>query len=165
MELTQINYDRPAYHTQTQTIFKVYGKKNVIANSIRLIDLKLNLDTPSNFNSFCGVYGVLKEVILKIGGREVNKYNAPELYTLILNNTSHEVINDLDSVLFGNSGIYFDAGNALYYKSVVVDANSQSIYLNNLLKYLGSTDYINKDIEIIITWNTSLDFVSSVVEV
>lgn len=98
-------YMNPTTHTQSMTTWRVVGTENILANSLRILNLKFNFDEEVVFKSNVGVWGCVNRIrFLDLNGVEVDNFeNIGQIMSLMLAMSDNETSRDITQVLYGNN--------------------------------------------------------------
>jgi hypothetical protein len=161
--LSQIHYDQPISHSQKRTRFLIQANQKVIAESIKLLELKINptmsvAGATCTFPVLVGAYGCISKLQVALDGRVVDVWTAQELLPyLIAMSGDNEKNFGLNSVLYGTgNNLELDqASGLLVFNRPVVDSQTVSLKLNVYSDLLKNINVINSKLEIIIDWEQS----------
>jgi hypothetical protein len=154
--LVTSHYDKPSSHSSTQTVWRLPARR-IYAPSMKILDLKINPNTPAYFSPLVGAYGCIKRIQLRINGVEADLFYANEMLPYLLCQTENELQKGLNGPIFGQAVVVYDqATKLLKYDRPLVDANLQSLNLTVYLNLLKNIGVIEEPIELIITWHTNV---------
>jgi len=158
-QISQVHYDKPQSHSNTQTRWVIPGGRKILSPSIEILDLKLNPNRSCKFASLVGAYGSIKKVQIRMNNKEVDVWYAqsalPYLIAMSGDNEKQKGINQQVS-LTGNN-VYFNATeNLLTLERPDVDSRTATLKLSLYSDLFNKIGIINMPMEIIIDWETNL---------
>lgn len=161
--LTQIHYDPPISHSQKRTRFTIAENQKVVAESIKILELKINptLSQPGatcTYPVLVGAYGAVKKVQIGLDGRIVDVWEAQELLPYLISMSADNEKNfGLNSILYGTgNNLELDLPTGLLvFNRPTVDSQTVSLKLNVYSDLLNNIGVINSKMEIIIDWDTN----------
>jgi hypothetical protein len=159
VQKTQIHYDLPISHSQTQTRWVIPRGSSVSSVSMKLLNLQLNPDKPCYFSALLGIYACVSRLQLRINKKEIDYYFSPEALPYILaSSADNEGQKGIFSVLHntGNNLSYDEASKLLTFERAPVDSTTCEIRLALLSNFLKVVGVIDDEIELIIEWNSNV---------
>lgn len=167
MSLSQIMYDPPSQQqANVRTVYKIQKGVNVLPQSIKLVNLKINPTAVINgvstavdcfFAAMGGSYLSIKQVELLVGDKPVDLFLSKQMINFKNSLGSPDLQLDMNAPLTSsNNNVYQEVNldkQALTY--LTVDEIAQSIDFKKMLDYLNNRMLINEGLTIIITWDSS----------
>lgn len=159
MSLTQVHYDRPRAHSNTQTRFIIPRNRKVYTPSIRLLDILVNPSKDCYFPALVGAYSLIKRVQVSLNSVPVDLWDAQASLPFLVaqmgdNEKQRNVVKEL--YLTGNNVVHDPDNNTMILDRPLVDSSSASLKMIVYSDLLANLGVANDEIEIIIDWETNL---------
>lgn len=159
MSLTQVHYDRPRAHSNTQTRFIIPRNRKVYTPSIRLLDIVVNPSKDCYFPALVGAYSLIKRVQVSLNSVPVDLWEAQSSLPFLVaqmgdNEKQRGVVKEL--YLTGNNLTHDPNTNTMNLDRPLVDSSSASMKMIVYSDLLANLGIANDEIEIIIDWETNL---------
>ena len=158
-QLSQVHYDKPQSHNNTQTRWVIPGGRKIFSPSIEILDLKLNPNRSCKFASLVGAYGSIKKVQICLNSKEVDVWYAqtvlPYLIAMSGDNEKQKGINQQVSMT-GNNIKYDPVSKLLTLERPDVDSRTATLKLGVYSDLFNKIGVINMPMEIIIDWEQNL---------
>lgn len=157
--LTQVHYDKPRSHSNSQTRFIIPRNRRVYTPSIQMLGVTVNPNRPCYFPMLVGCYSLVKNVQVNINSVPSDVWKAQQMLPWVVsqfgdNEKQRGIVKEL--YLTGNNLVYDAQTETMTIERPLVDSQTASmkmIVYSDLLLNLG---VCNEEIEIIIDWETNL---------
>jgi hypothetical protein len=162
-QVSQVHYDKPQSHQglstggTLQTRYVIPGGRQILSNSIKILDLKVNPNRPCKFPALVGAYSCIKRLQIRLNSKEVDVWTAKSVLPYLISMFGDNEYNKgmLSQVaMTGNNVLYDPVSKLLTLDIPDVDVRTATLNLSVYSDLLNKIGIINMPMEIIIDWET-----------